>query len=336
MDQRIVILGAGSWGTAIAQRLSEAGHEVTLWDLFTEHLEEVAHEKCNTRYHPGIKLNSNIKFQADLPKAIHQKNVIMMITPSHGFRPLLERIKPHLSKDAFVMTASKGLDTKTLQTLSEITSEIMGDSFTQNQYAVLSGPTFAKEVMENTPSAATIASYSEDTAKHLQELVHGGNFRIYTSTDVIGVELAGALKNVIAITTGVSDGFHFGHNARAALITRGLFEISEIGIKKGANPRTFSGLSGLGDLILTCTGDLSRNRRAGLKLAEGKTIRTIMKELGQVVEGIRTTKAAYQLAKALKVDVPIIEATYLSLYEGKSPQQAVRDILDRDPEPEHD
>ncbi len=329
------ILGAGSWGTALAQVACNAGHSVFLWDSSAELIDAIAARHENTRYHPGIALSEEIHAGHDFSVAASCRFVVLA-TPSHAVRETLRRIRKWFSADIDIICAAKGLDGKAQSTLSTAAREELGDSKTRDHYAVLSGPSFAYEVIRGFPTALTVAAHDEKTAVRVQNALHTNRFQVFTSDDVVGVEIAGALKNVIAITAGASDGFGYGFNARAGLITRGLHEIARIGKAMGAHPLTFSGLAGLGDLILTCTGDLSRNRRVGLKLAQGKTLKQIMKELGQVAEGIRTAKTAHFLARSLKVEVPILSETYLSIYEGKPPQQAIQDILSRAPEPERD
>ncbi len=334
MPNRIAVLGAGSWGTALAQLLATIGHQVRLWDLFTDHIKEIGATRENKRYHPHVILHRGIEIETDLGRCVEGCDFIFLVTPSHGIRPTLEHALPHTQDRAVFVCASKGLELGSLKTMSELAGEVLGDKRIADRYAVLSGPTFATEVVRGLPAAVTVAARNPKTAEAVQAAAHTDTFRIYTTDDVVGVEIAAALKNVIAIAAGAADGFGFGLNTRAGLITRGLVEILRIGVKKGAHPLTFSGLSGLGDLVLTCTGDLSRNRRVGLKLAEGKSVRTILKELGQVAEGIRTAKAAYELAQKLGVEAPIIQETYLALYGRKPPQQAIRDVLSRGPETE--
>ncbi|MFH1018239.1 MAG: NAD(P)H-dependent glycerol-3-phosphate dehydrogenase [Pseudomonadota bacterium] len=335
MKSSFAILGAGSWGTALAQVVCSAGHSVFLWDPCTELIDAIETQRENTRYHPGIPLSKGIHAGHDLSE-VASARFILLATPSHGVRETFWRIRKWIADDADVICAAKGLDGKSRGTLSAVAREELGSSRAQEHYTVLSGPSFAHEVIRGFPTALTVAAFNEKTGLRVQEALHTSRFQIYTSDDVIGVEISGALKNVIAITAGAADGFGYGYNARAGLITRGLHEIARIGTAMGAHPLTFSGLAGLGDLVLTCTGDLSRNRRVGLKLAQGKSLKQIMKEVGQVAEGIRTAKTAHLLAQQMKVDVPILEETYLSIYERKNPQQAIQDLLSREPQPERD
>jgi glycerol-3-phosphate dehydrogenase (NAD(P)+) len=330
----ITVSGVGSWGTALAEVQARLGSRVFVWDRDTDLLEDIARTRQNRRYHPGHKLSRNIVVERDLPAAIAKSSLVILAVPSFSIRDQLERIASHLREEAIVVSTAKGIEVDTLKTPFDVAVDVMGKREAARRYAVLSGPSFAHEVIRGMPTAVTIASSSPRTARNVAETCHSETFRIFLSHDVIGVELAGALKNVVAIAAGAVDGLGFGHNARAALITRGLEEITRIGVKKGANPLTFAGLSGLGDLILTCTGDLSRNRRVGIKLGQGKSLRVALKEVKQVVEGIRTAKAAYRLSKLLRVDAPILEETYLTLHEGKSLEKAIEDVLARAPEKE--
>ena len=331
MADPIAILGAGSWGTALAHVQAEAGHPVSLWDRDPKRIDEINEKRVNHKYHPSIELSKGIRAVSNLNEAVHQAEIVVLAIPSHAVRDCLKNISPHLKKEATLVCAAKGIEAETLGTLSSVAYEVLGQERTRKQYTVLSGPSFSHEVIRNAPTALTAAAFTEKSALRVQEFCHTDTFRIHTSDDVIGVEIAGALKNVVAVAAGASDGLGFGLNARAALITRALAEITKIGTQKGAHPQTFAGLSGLGDLLLTCTGDLSRNRQVGLKLAQGKSLKVILRELGQVAEGIRTAKAAYQMAKELHVDAPILEEIYRTLYERKPLREAVADLLSRAP-----
>lgn len=330
----IAVIGVGSWGTALAQVQAQLGHRVLVWDKDDRVLSDIEKRQKNSKYHPGVRLSKKVIVERDLTRAIKRSSLVVLAVPSFALRDQLETIAPHLTDDAIIVSTAKGIEVDTLETPSDVATEVLGKREAKRRYAVLSGPSFAHEVIRSMPTAVTVASGNAKTAQRVQELCHTDTFQIFASNDVTGVELGGALKNVIAIAAGAVDGFGFGHNARSALITRGLEEIVRIGVKKGANPLTFAGLSGLGDLILTCTGDLSRNRRLGMKLAEGKSLREALKEVKQVVEGIRTAKAAYRLVKILKADAPILEEIYLTLHEGKSLEQAIKDLLARAPEKE--
>jgi glycerol-3-phosphate dehydrogenase (NAD(P)+) len=252
-----------------------------------------------------------------------------MAVPSHVYRQVAQQMLPLLKPQCIVVSATKGIENDTLLTMSGIWKELLGNNRLV-RLACLSGPSFAREVIRKIPTAITGAADDLETAQAVQQVFSTPYFRVYTSLDMIGVELAGALKNVIALAAGACDGLGFGHNTKAALMTRGLAEISRLGVKLGANPLTFSGLSGVGDLMLTCTGDLSRNRTVGFQLGQGRKLDEILREMRMVAEGVKTAKSAYQLAKKVDVDMPIIEQVYLALYEGKDPAQAVRDLMQRD------
>lgn len=327
MKETILVIGAGSWGTAIAQTLAQYDHTVMIWDSNQNVLEEIHSAHTNKRYHPNLKLSPNIEIASSLEDACLKSSIIILSIPTSFIPHYLETIKEIARPTPLIVNASKGLNHKNLQTLSMFVKKSLG-KMVFDRYAVLSGPSFAKEVAEGKPTALSLACANEDHLIRLAKAFHSNRFQIFPTDDVLGVEIGGALKNVIAITVGASDGLGYGNNARAALMTKGIEEISNIGKALGAKEPTFWGLSGIGDLILTCTGDLSRNRRAGLKLAEGKSIKQILNELGQIAEGIRTTKSAYMLAKQLKVKAPILEETYNAIYGNKPITEAVESILD--------
>lgn len=327
MKEMILVIGAGSWGTAIAQTLASSSHTVMIWDSNDSVLEEIKTHHTNQRYHPNLQLSDNIEIAPSLEDACLRSTAIILSIPTSFIPHYLETIVEIARPTPLIVNASKGLDHKKLQTLSMFVKKKLG-KLVYDRYAVLSGPSFAKEVAEGKPTAVSLACINEDHLIRLAKAFHSNNFQIFPTNDVLGVEIGGALKNVIAVTVGASDGLKLGHNTRAALITKGIEEISNIGKALGAKEATFWGLSGIGDLILTCTGDLSRNRRAGLKLAEGKSIKTILNELGQIAEGIRTTKSAYLLAQQLKVKAPILEETYNAIYGHKPIEKAVQSILE--------
>jgi glycerol-3-phosphate dehydrogenase (NAD(P)+) len=327
MSETILVIGAGSWGTAIAHTLATHGHSIIIWDSNDAVLEEISTQHTNKRYHPNLKLSGNIEIASSLEDACLRSTAIILSIPTSFIPHYLEMIVDIARPTPLIVNASKGLDHKKLQTLSMFVKKRFG-KMVYDRYAVLSGPSFAKEVAEGKPTALSLACVNEDNLIRLAKAFHSNNFQIFPTNDVLGVEIGGALKNVIAITVGASDGLGLGHNTRAALITKAQEEISSIGKALGAKEATFWGLSGIGDLILTCTGDLSRNRRAGLKLAEGKSIKQILTELGQIAEGVRTTKSAYLLAQQLKVKAPILEETYNAIYNNKPIAEAVESILD--------
>ena len=329
--QQAAVIGAGSWGTALAKMLSDKGYRITLWGHRQEHVDEIVRNRENLTYLPGFKLSDNLTATVDLKEAVTDQAMVVMVVPSHAFREVFHRLLPYLSDNTYVISAVKGIENDTQMTMDQIMEdELAGmDSPPVLHLGVLAGPSFAKEVAAGVPTAVTVAAKSKEEAVFFQEFFNGPLFRVYASTDLIGVELSGALKNIIAIGAGICDGLGYGTNTRAALITRGLAEISRLGIKMGANPVTFSGLGGMGDLVLTCTGDLSRNRTVGIKLGQGKKLSTILDEMNMVAEGVKTTKSAWNLARKMGVEMPILEQVYQVLYNDKPCKEAVRDLLAR-------
>ena len=332
----IAVIGAGSWGTALALLLSKKNYMVKLWDFDPEHIGALKTERENKRHLPGIPFPDTLLPTSNLQEAITAAPTICMVVPSHGYRAVFQNLVGHLGNDTVIVSATKGIENDTLQTMSQIMNDILLKSKTKTtpELAVLSGPSFAKEVAEEVPTAITIGCRNKTTAQELQKIFSTGYFRVYTSPDIIGLEVSAALKNIIAIAAGICDGLNFGMNARAALITRGLAEISRFGIKLGADPSTFYGLSGMGDLVLTCTGDLSRNRTVGLKLGKGQKLDQILAEMSMVAEGVKTAKSVYQLAIEKKLEMPILEQVYKILYENKDSRTAVNDLLNRELKPE--
>lgn len=325
----IGVIGAGSWGTTLAQLLAEKGYSVDLW-VFEEDLCDIIRTtRENTFYLPGFKLHENLSPHKDLERVVAGHSLLVMVVPSHVYRVVSRQMLPHLVPGAVVVSATKGIENETLLTMSGIWRDILPES-TDVEILSLSGPSFAKEVVQQIPTAVTVAGDRLETAQQVQQVFSTGAFRVYTSLDKLGVELAGALKNVIAVAAGACDGFGFGHNTRAALITRGLAEITRLGVKMGAHPLTFAGLSGIGDLLLTCTGDLSRNRTVGMQLGQGRRIQDILSEMRMVAEGVKTARSVHFLAERVQVDMPICEQVYQVLYEDKDPQKAVRELMDRD------
>lgn len=329
--KQITVLGGGSWGTALAQLLAQNGHAVKIWTRNLNRFEKVSHNLVNKTYHPEIPLHKSIKASTDLNLSCREAEVIVYALPSYVAQSYFNRFKNVIRNECVLISTSKGIDNYTLSTVSQNATQVWGHDFTQNYFACLSGPSFAYDVMRNKPTAVTVASKNEGTAQLVQNLFHQNTFQVFRSRDLIGVELGGALKNVFAITCGFADGFSFGSSTRAALITRSLSEIIGIGQKMGADPLTFSGLSGLGDLILTCTTDLSRNRRVGLMLAEGKSLRHVIRSIGQLAEGIRTARSAYRLSQKIGFNSLIIEQVYHSLYENKDAETAITQILNAPP-----
>lgn len=322
----ITVLGAGSWGTALAIHLARAGLEVCLWGNEPDHIARLQQQRANQQFLPDIAFPENLKVDAALESAIQASDLILLAIPSHAFRSFLSSASDLFDASTRVTWASKGLEEGSGKLLHQVIAEELPQC---ERTAVISGPTFAREVAENLPTAITVASVSESLANEVRDCLHNGYFRAYTSNDVIGVELGGALKNVLAIAAGIADGLGFGANTRAALITRGLAEIMRLGEAMGGQRETFMGLTGMGDLVLTCTDDQSRNRRMGLLLAQGLAQAEIHKKIGQEIEGVRTAKEAMRLSKQHHVELPIIEQVYRVLFEELSPQQAVKSLLAR-------
>ncbi len=325
----IGVLGAGSWGTTLAQVLAQKGHDVDLWVFEKDLCETIKEKRENTVYLPGYALSERITAHHELEGAVAGHSLLVMVVPSHVYRRVVKDILPHMAESTIVVNATKGIENETLLTMWGIWRELMPHPQFAH-YLCLSGPSFAKEVIREAPTAVTLAGEDLDLAKRMQQVFSTRNFRLYTSLDIMGVELAGALKNVIALAAGACDGLNFGYNTRAALITRGLAEISRLGVAMGANPLTFSGLAGIGDLILTCTGDLSRNRTVGKKLGLGMKIEQILGDMKMVAEGVKTARSVYHLSKKLDVDMPICSRVYEVIYENKDPQAAVSELLERD------
>ncbi|MGM0681816.1 MAG: NAD(P)H-dependent glycerol-3-phosphate dehydrogenase [Thermodesulfobacteriota bacterium] len=328
--EKIGVVGAGSWGTALARLLSNKNHKVQLWAHRRSHAEEITLYRENRTYLPGFSIGKNLSISSDLTEVVRDKRFLVLAVPSHYFRSVFQGIVPGLTADKILVSAVKGIEEEYLMTMSQVMTEEMAAGGKASGIVVLTGPSFAREVAAEIPTAVTVASKNMESAQAVQELFGTTYFRLYRSSDLVGQELGAALKNIIAIATGISDGLGYGTNTRAALITRGLAEISRLGVKMGADPLTFSGLGGLGDLVLTCTGDLSRNRTVGLRLGQGKKLTDILKEMEMVAEGINTTKSAYKLALRQHVEMPILEQVYKILYEDRSCQDAVISLMTRE------
>ncbi len=322
----IAVIGAGSWGTALALQLARGGRDIRLWDIDADNMKKVAGERSNERYLPGVGFPDNLHPELDLNACLDNVQNILIVVPSHGLRETLKTIKPMLAPDIRICWATKGFELSTGELPHQVAEDILGPD---RPMAVLSGPTFAKEVAAGLPTLMTIAANDTDFASALAEEISGENFRAYTGDDMIGVEVGGAVKNVMAIGAGLSDGLGFGANTRVALINRGLVEMTRLGLALGAKQDTFMGLAGMGDLVLTCTDNLSRNRRMGLALASGKTIEQAQEEIQQVVEGVLAAKAVKGVADRLGVEMPICLALYNILYEGLSPRDAVTALMGR-------
>lgn len=327
----IAVLGAGSWGTALAIQLGRNGQQPTIWGIETDIMEEMSSARCNSRYLPNIKLPDAVQVCEDLHEVIATHSDFLICVPSQALREVLERMRNGLSQNARVAWATKGFEVGTGMLPHEVARSVLGDRL---PLAVLSGPTFASEVGKGLPTAMTIAATDTAYAKHLSQQLSGHTFRTYTSGDLIGVEVGGAVKNVLAIATGISDGLGFGANTRVALITRGLAEMTRLGLALGASADTFMGLSGMGDLVLTCTDNQSRNRRLGLALADGKSVAEASKEIQQVVEGISAARSVSEVAARENVEMPICEQVYRTLYENSPPDEAGRNLMGRALKPE--
>jgi len=329
MNEKIGVIGAGSWGTTLANLLAKNGSDVILWAYETELVHEMRGNGVNSLFLPGISLSTCLRYTNSLQEAVAGREILLFVVPSQVLRGVINASLPYFPENAVVVSASKGIELGTLMLVSQIYEELLPHDLYRN-FAALSGPTFAREVAQEMPTAVVAAALELSIAERIQKLFTTGYFRVYTNSDVIGVELGGAVKNVIAIAAGISDGLGFGHNTRAALITRGLTEIARLGHEMGARYSTFAGLAGMGDLVLTCTGDLSRNRTVGMKLGKGMKLGEILAEMRMVAEGVKTTESARNLACKLGVDMPITEKLYQVLYEDKPVKEAVMELMTRD------
>ncbi len=331
---RIAVVGAGSWGTALADLLARKGYPVTLWAREPEIVAQVNDRRENGLFLPGIPLDDRLSATDDAGDAVAGKSLVVMAVPSHHLRAVASGLRNRLDPGAAIVSVSKGIENETLLTMTGVLREALevGDE----RLAALSGPSFAVEVARRIPTVVTLAARRPELARALQPVFATPDFRVYTSRDTLGVELGGAVKNVIAIAAGLVDGLGLGFNTRAALITRGMTEIRRLGKRMGANPRTFSGLTGYGDLILTCTGELSRNHTLGRRLATGQTLADILKDMRMVAEGVRTAQSVYHLSSRLAVEMPISRQTYRILYENLPPKAALRELMTRELRPELD
>lgn len=325
------MFGAGSWGTALGMHLARRGHETRLWDIDAGHADRLQSERCNERYLPGIAFPDGLEVSADFDGVCAEASAYLIVTPSHAFGTTLERVKSYLRPDTGLAWASKGFEPGTARLLHEVAEEKLAANI---PLALITGPSFAREVAQNLPTAVTVAATTPKFGARWAELLHGDNFRAYYTADLVGAELGGALKNVLAVACGIVDGLGLGSNTRAALITRGLAEMMRLGKALGADPLTLTGLAGVGDLVLTCTGDLSRNRQLGMALARGKDRDQAVAEIGQVVEGIGTAEEAMRLAERHGVEMPITEQVYGILFKGWSAEKGVRVLMERGLKPE--
>ncbi|MBI1908819.1 MAG: NAD(P)-dependent glycerol-3-phosphate dehydrogenase [Deltaproteobacteria bacterium] len=324
---KVAVIGGGAWGTALAQHFARKGYPVNLWALEGEVIHSINRRHRND-FLPGVRLHPGLKATGSLKEACHGSGLVIFANPAQYLRSVLKEASSFLASSMVLVSVSKGIETTSGKLLAEIYEELLPPSI-YRKVAFLSGPSFAREVGLGQPTAVTVAALNRSVAKSVQRYFAAPLFRVYTSADIIGVELGGALKNVIAIAAGIADGLGFGFSTRAGMMTRALHEMTRLGIRMGASPLTFMGLSGLGDLILTCTGDLSRNRKVGMELARGKKISSILKSMKSVAEGVPTAKAVHQLSRRYKVEMPICEQVYQILYKGKSPRQAVHDLAAR-------
>jgi glycerol-3-phosphate dehydrogenase (NAD(P)+) len=322
----VAVLGAGSWGTALAIQFARSGHPTRFWGRDRDALLAMAVSRRNERYLPSAEFPASLVVEPDLGAALAGARDALIAVPSHSFRAMLQQVLPHLKADTRLAWATKGFELDTGLLPHQVALEVLGST---RAVAVLSGPTFAREVGAGLPTAMTIASPDVEFAKALALGLSSANFRAYTSTDIIGVEVGGAVKNVLAVGAGLSDGLGFGANTRVALITRGLVEMMRLGVAAGADRETFMGLAGLGDLVLTCTDNQSRNRRFGLSLAAGRTAQQALAEIGQVVEGYTAAKAAHAVARRMNVEMPLCTGVYRVLYEGVPAREAVRELMTR-------
>lgn len=322
---RIAVLGDGGWGTTLAVLLAKKGFSVTLWGAFKNYSEMMATSRYNPKFLPGIEIPRQIEITSDLKKALKEKNVVVLAIPSQYTRSILKKVKGNFSKKTIFLSVTKGIEIKSSQRISEVIRSELGEV----KLAVLSGPTIAAEVAQEIPTAAVVASTDKRIRKTIQAIFSTNRFRLYTNPDVIGVELGGSLKNVIAIACGVSDGLNFGTNTKAAILTRGLAEISRLGKAMGAKSETFGGISGLGDLVTTCISKQSRNRSVGELIGKGRSLKEIYRHMQMVAEGVPTAKSAYALSLKHKIDMPITKEVYHLLYRHKSPAKAVNDLMTR-------
>ena len=327
------VIGAGAFGTALSQILVDAGSPVTLWVREAELGETLRETRVNDLFMPGFELPEQVTPTCHLTEAVAGRDLIVVAVPTAFLRDVMAEVAHAIGHDCVVLTVSKGIEVDSGLTMADVQREILPLPVHRN-LAFLSGPSFAREIMKRHPTTVSVAAQDLELARRVQGALTTPYFRLYTTNDVIGVEVGGAVKNVMAIAAGIVDGLGFGHNTRGAVITRGLAEMSRLGVRMGANPLTFAGLAGMGDLVLTCTGDLSRNRQVGLALGQGKTLDEILADMKQVAEGVRTTRSVFALSQQLGVEMPIVEQVHEVLYQGKSPKAAVVDLMHRAPKQE--
>lgn len=327
--QQVGVIGAGSWGTALAFLLADKGYDVCIWAYEQEVVDAINTQRENTVFLPGIELPATLRASSSLEETCTNKDMVVVVTPSHVTRRVMTQAAQFLPRHVPIVCATKGIENETFKLVYEILEDVLPIDY-HPYLAFLSGPTFARELALRMPTNAVAAAYSEKLAEQVQHIFHHSYFRVYRTMDVVGVELGGSLKNVIAIAAGAATGMGFGYNTTAGLITRGLAEMSRLAVAMGANPMTLAGLTGMGDLVLTCTGGLSRNRQVGMKLGEGMTLEQILGEMNMVAEGVKTAQSVHGLARKIGVDMPICEKVYQVLYEGKTAQEALADLLARE------
>ena len=330
---RASVIGLGAFGTALANTLASRCDEVRAWARESKVVDSINGPRENKTYLPGIAVSPRVRATLSLEEALGGAELVVFATPSHATRDVVRNALPHLREHVPLLTVAKGIENETLMTMTQLLEDCLPEEF-HPSIAILSGPSFAKEMAAGMPTVVTIAAHHEKVAQRIQGALQTETFRTYTSVDVIGVEMGGALKNVIAIAAGISDGLGFGLNARSAVITRGLAEISRIAVAMGANPLTLMGLAGLGDLVLTCTGDLSRNRRVGIELGKGRSLEQILADMTQVAEGVKTARSARDLSRKVGVELPICDQVHAIMYEGKSPRRALVELMTRAPKRE--
>jgi len=326
---KIGVVGAGSWGTALANLLALKGFKIDLWVFEKEVKDQIELYRENKVFLPGVSLSDQIYPSNDIEAVVKEKDLVLLVVPSHVMRETANKIREHIYKETIIVSASKGIENKTHLTMSGVLREVLQDN-SGDYFAVLSGPSFAGEVVRKVPTVIAVASKNQKVAAFVQHVFATPYFRAYTNNDMVGVELGGSVKNVIAIASGIIDGLGLGLNTRAALITRGLTEMRRLGLKLGANPRTFAGIAGVGDLVLTCTGDVSRNHTVGKKIGEGMKLNEILSEMRMVAEGVKTAKSVYNLSRKLGVEMPISHEVYHILYDDIAPKEAVHRLMTRD------
>ncbi len=326
--KKIAVLGAGSWGTALARHLASLGNDVYLWSRRTDLVDELKGTRENSNYLPGIVIPDQVRVTSDLEETLSGAKTVLYCVPSHSFRNMLTASLPGIKAGTLIVNTAKGIEEDTMLRMSQVFTRVAGAERSVD-YVTLSGPSHAEEVARNMPTAVVVASTTQKSAEAAQDLFMGDSFRVYTNPDITGVELGGALKNIIALGTGIVDGLNGSDNAKAALMTRGLAEITRLGVAMHANPLTFAGLAGIGDLIVTCTSMHSRNRRAGIEIGRGKELNEVLKDMRMVVEGVRTTGVTHELAAKWGVEMPITEQVYQVLFKGLHPAQSVKNLLTR-------